>query len=91
MPGYAYHLLLGLLYLPIVTLGSLLNLFMLLIIITTPKLRHDPRNVFILTLAVSDFFLCNFTSPLTLWDQMLQNFFPCHWCTRVMVKVQLTG
>jgi hypothetical protein len=66
MPGYAYHLLLGL-YLPIVTLGSLLNLFMLLIIITTPKLRHDPRNVFILTLTVSDFFLCNFTSPLTLW------------------------
>jgi hypothetical protein len=31
------------------------------------KLRLDPRNSFIVALAVSDFFLCNFTSPLTLW------------------------
>ena len=73
MPAYAYDLLLGL-YLPIVTLGSLLNLFMLIIILSTPKLRQDPRNSFILSLAISDFFLCNFTSPLTLWSTLVG-----HW------------
>ena len=32
------------------------------------QLRADPRNSFIVTLAFSDFFLCVFTSPLTLWS-----------------------
>ena len=69
MPDYAYHLLLGL-YLPIVIFGSILNTILLLVILTTPKLRIDPRNSFIVALAVSDFFLCNFTSPLTLWSTL---------------------
>ena len=66
MPTYAFDLLLGL-YIPIVILGSFLNLGLLGVILNTRKLRLDPRNSFILALAVSDFFLCNFTSPLTLW------------------------
>jgi neuropeptide Y receptor len=66
MPKYAFDLLLGL-YLPIVILGSILNICLLAVILNTRKLRLDPRNSFILALAISDFFLCNFTSPLTLW------------------------
>jgi hypothetical protein len=66
MPDFAFHLLLGL-YLPIVIVGSILNLILLTVILSSTKLRLDPRNAFILTLAISDFFLCNFTSPLTLW------------------------
>ena len=69
MPEYAYHLLLGL-YLPIVIFGSLLNTILLAVILSTRKLRIDPRNSFIVALAVSDFFLCNFTSPLTLWSTL---------------------
>jgi hypothetical protein len=47
--------------------GALFNLGILCIILSTSKLRLDPRNSFIVTLAFSDFFLCLFTSPLTLW------------------------
>jgi hypothetical protein len=42
MPDYAYHLLLGL-YLPIVICGSILNTILLAVILSTPKLRIDPR------------------------------------------------
>ncbi len=66
IPDPIYNLLLGL-YLPIVLGGALFNLFILTVILSTPKLRSDPRNSFIVTLAFSDFFLCVFTSPLTLW------------------------
>ena len=69
MPEYAYQLLLGL-YIPIVIMGSILNLLLLMVILSSSKLRLDPRNAFILTLAISDFFLCNFTSPLTLWSTL---------------------
>jgi hypothetical protein len=41
-----------------------------MLIFSTSKLRIDPRNSFIVALAVSDFFLCNFTSPLTLWSTL---------------------
>jgi hypothetical protein len=79
------QLLLGL-YLPIVILGSLLNLSMLVVIVGTPKLRQDPRNAFILTLAVSDFFLCNFTSPLTLWST-LEGHWPFGYSSRILCQV----
>ena len=62
----AYNTLLGL-YLPVMILGTTLNLILLCTMLTNKKLRADPRNTFILALAFSDFFLCNFTSPLTLW------------------------
>ena len=55
------------LYLPVMLLGGLFNLFNLTVILTSRKLRTDPRNSFIVALALSDFFLCTFTSPLTLW------------------------
>jgi hypothetical protein len=89
MPDYAYHLLLGL-YLPIVILGSLLNIFMLVIILSTPKLRLDPRVSFILTLAISDFFLCNFTSPLTLWST-LEGHWPFGYDTRILCQFVKAG
>ncbi len=89
MPDYAYHLLLGL-YLPIVILGSLLNIFMLIIILSTPKLRLDPRVSFILTLAISDFFLCNFTSPLTLWST-LEGHWPFGYDTRILCQFVKAG
>ena len=66
MPKNAYDLLLGL-YIPVMILGTTLNLFLLCTIFSTKKLRTEPRNAFILALSVSDFFLCNFTCPLTLY------------------------
>ena len=54
-------------YIPIMLLGISFNLLNLFVILTTTKLRVDPRNVFIVYLAFSDFFLCAFTSPMTLW------------------------
>ena len=66
LPMTAYNTLLGL-YLPVMILGTTLNLILLCTMLTNKKLRADPRNTFILALAFSDFFLCNFTSPLTLW------------------------
>ena len=89
MPDYAHHLLLSL-YLPIVILGSFLNLFMLVVIISTPKLRQDPRNVFIVTLTISDFFLCNFTSPLTLWST-LEGHWPFGYNTRILCQFMKAG
>ena len=89
MPDYAYHLLLGL-YLPIVILGSILNLVMLAIIISTPKLRLDPRISFILTLSISDFFLCNFTSPLTLWST-LEGHWPFGYNTLILCQFVKAG
>ena len=66
IPKHAYDILLGL-YIPVMILGATLNLFLLCTIFSTKKLRTEPRNAFILALAVSDFFLCNFTCPLTLY------------------------
>ena len=58
------------LYLPVMILGTILNALLLITILSSKRLRNDPRNSFILALAVSDFFLCNFTSPLTLWSTL---------------------
>ncbi len=69
MPQEIYRLLLGL-YLPVMILGTTLNALLLFTMLSTKKLRTDPRNSFILALAFSDFFLCNFTSPLTLWSTL---------------------
>ena len=66
IPKHAYDILLGL-YIPVMILGTTLNLFLLCTIFSTKKLRTEPRNAFILALSVSDFFLCNFTCPLTLY------------------------
>ena len=67
IPASIYKLLICL-YIPIVLAGVVFNLIILAIILSTAKLRADPRNSFIVTLAFSDFFLCCFTSPLTLWS-----------------------
>ena len=66
MPEASYTILIAL-YLPVMFLGTTLNLILLVTMLSNQKLRTDPRNSFILALAFSDFFLCNFTSPLTLW------------------------
>ena len=56
-----------LLYLPLIISGAMLNSGIITTILLSKKLRSDPRNSFIASLAMSDFFLCVFTSPLTLW------------------------
>ena len=89
MPHYAFHLLLGL-YIPIVIMGSILNLMLLIVILSSSKLRLDPRNAFILTLAISDFFLCNFTSPLTLWST-LEGHWPFGSNTEVLCRLVKAG
>ena len=61
-------------YIPIMILGISANMLNLFVILSTKKLRTDPRNVFIVFLALSDFFLCAFTSPLTLWYTLVG-----HW------------
>ncbi len=66
IPSATYKLLLGV-YLPLIVLGAVLNVVNLFVILTSAKLRRDPRNCFIVALAFSDLFLCIFTSPLTLW------------------------
>jgi hypothetical protein len=89
MPDDVYNLLLGL-YLPIMILGTTLNLFLLIAILSTKKLRIDPRNSFILALAGSDFFLCNFTSPLTLWST-LEGHWPLGGNTDIICKFVKAG
>ena len=69
LPTTSYRLLLAL-YLPAMLLGTTLNLLLLITMLTNRKFRGDPRYSFILALAFSDFFLCNFTSPLTLWTTL---------------------
>ncbi len=69
IPDYLYNFLLGL-YLCIIFPGAVLNLVNLVIILTSVKLRRDPRNSFIVALAASDLFLCIFTAPLTLWTTL---------------------
>ena len=69
LPPTSYRLLLAL-YLPAMLLGTTLNLLLLITMLTNRKFRGDPRYSFILALAFSDFFLCNFTSPLTLWTTL---------------------
>lgn len=66
VPPSLYALLLSL-YLPVIAMGAVFNLVNISIILTTPKLMWDPRNSFIVALAISDLSLCIFTSPLTLW------------------------
>ena len=66
VPPLVYYLLLAV-YLPLVSLGIIFNLTLLSVILSTRKLRVDPRNSFIVALAFSDLSLCFFTSPLTLW------------------------
>jgi hypothetical protein len=53
--------------------------------LTNRKFRGDPRYSFILALAFSDFFLCNFTSPLTLWTT-LKGHWPLGENTRILCK-----
>lgn len=89
LPQSHYNLLLGL-YIPIMILGTSLNLFLLLTILTTKKLRQDPRNSFILALAISDFFLCNFTCPLTLWNT-LEGHWPFGGSTTILCKFLKAG
>jgi hypothetical protein len=89
MPYYAYHLLLGL-YFPLVIIGSLVNTMMLGVTLSSNKLRNDPRNAFIITLAISDFFLCNFTSPLTLWST-LEGHWPLGESTEILCRLVKAG
>lgn len=89
MPDDAYNLLLGL-YLPVMFLGTTLNLFLLWALLTTKKLRTEPRNSFILALAISDFFLCNFTCPLTLWAT-LEGHWPLGANTNILCKFVKAG
>ena len=89
LPESHYNLLLGL-YIPVMILGTSLNLFLLLTILTTKKLRQDPRNSFILALAISDFFLCNFTCPLTLWNT-LEGHWPFGGSTTILCKFLKAG
>ena len=58
------------LYIPIMIIGSSLNLFLLWAMLTSREMRTDPRNSFILALSFSDFLLCNFTCPLTFWQMV---------------------
>ena len=89
MPDSAYNLLLGL-YIPIMVLGTTLNLFLLWAMLSTKKLRTEPRNSFILALAVSDFFLCNFTCPMTLWS-ILEGHWPLGAHTVILCKFVKAG
>ena len=89
LPETHHNLLLGL-YIPVMILGTSLNLFLLLTILTTKKLRQDPRNSFILALAISDFFLCNFTCPLTLWNT-LEGHWPFGESTTILCKFLKAG
>jgi hypothetical protein len=52
VPSLVYYLLLGV-YLPLVSLGFVFNVTLLVVIISTKKLRGDPRNTFIVALAFS--------------------------------------
>ena len=61
-----YYALLSL-FLPTMIIGAFLNLGIFATVLSSRKLRSDPRNSFIVSLAFSDFFLCTVTSPLTLW------------------------
>ena len=78
------------LYMPIIFLGAILNLLNLSIILSDRKLRIDPRNSFIVALAFSDFFLCVFTSPLTLWNT-LEGHWPLGANTELLCKVMKAG
>ena len=89
LPDHYYNLLLAL-YIPIMILGTSLNLFLLWTILTTPKLRCDPRNSFVLALAFSDFFLCNFTCPLTLWTT-LEGHWPFGGSSTILCKFLKAG
>ncbi len=66
VPPMIYNLLLAV-FIPVVSLGFVFNIALLMTILTTRKLRTDPRNSFIVALAFSDLSMCTFTSPLTLW------------------------
>lgn len=89
IPENIYYLLLAL-YLPIITLGSVLNLGILCIILSSKKLRVDPRNSFIVGLAFSDLSLCLFTSPLTLW-YTLEGHWPLGGKTEFICKFVKAG
>lgn len=58
------------LYIPVMIIGSTLNLCLLWALLSDRQLRCDPRNSFILALSFSDFLLCNFTCPVTFWSMV---------------------
>ena len=89
MPQMARQALLGL-YLPIVICGSILNSLLLYIILSTKKMRTDPRNCFIVALALSDFSLCNLTSPLILWST-LEGHWPLGGNTEIICQLVKAG
>ncbi len=90
LPNDSVKLLLSL-YLPVLILGTILNTLLLVTIISSKRLRSDPRNSFILALSASDFFLCNFTSPLTLWST-LAGHWPFHsTSTEILCKILKAG
>ncbi|TRY72733.1 hypothetical protein TCAL_11189 [Tigriopus californicus] len=89
IPENIYYLLLAL-YIPIIILGSVLNLVILCIILSSNKLRVDPRNSFIVGLAFSDLSLCLFTSPLTLW-YTLEGRWPLGGKTEFICKFVMAG
>ncbi len=65
---YAYLLLA--IFIPIMIGGLVLNAINLSVILSTRKLREDPRNTFIVALALSDLSVCVITCPLTLWNTL---------------------
>ena len=87
IPEATYNILLFV-YLPILFLGAVLNAVNLFVILTSDKLRRDPRNSFIVALAFSDLFLCIFTSPLTLW-YTLEGHWPLGGSTDLLCKYEV--
>eukprot|EP00095_Tigriopus_kingsejongensis_P000824 maker-scaffold63_size435493-snap-gene-1.12 protein:Tk00824 transcript:maker-scaffold63_size435493-snap-gene-1.12-mRNA-1 annotation:"hypothetical protein TRIADDRAFT_4556" len=89
VPQWVYYFLLAL-YLPVVSMGVLFNLTTITVILFTRKLRVDPRNSFIVALAISDLSLCIFTSPLTLW-YTLEGHWPLGGNTEYVCKFVKAG
>lgn len=89
VPSWVYYFLLAL-YLPVVSMGLIFNLTTITVILFTRKLRVDPRNSFIVALAISDLFLCIFTSPLTLW-YTLEGHWPLGGNTEYICKFVKSG
>ena len=77
-------------YLPVMVLGAIFNLTIITVVLTNAKLRSDPRNCFIVALAFSDFKLCVFASPLTLW-YTLESHWPLGGNTLYLCKLVKAG
>ena len=76
-------------YVVLLVTGLLGNMVIIWSVLWHHSMR-TARNVFIMTLAISDLILCLFTMPTTLWEVRERENYNLHACTWKYIEITMT-